>query len=284
MRLSNINLNESKLLLEISISGRLRNLFTKYVGKGIDPMDLPEVREVIDAEGGDAIKFGEEWAKAEELWGEEKYEEAKHIFKKLADINVLTGLREKSFEEHKQKGKHIHIVIDMDNLKFVNSKLGHQGANEVIKKFAEILKRKFETQSFNSKVYRPHGAGDEFNVLINIDGDPSNVVKKKIEWAVKQLKTVTDEFASKLFVSGENKVRATATGAISFSENLADRLVEQEKLRRSRTTLRDKPAVHVIVAQDIAGFNPKHGGTVAMLHLREPGLTQRIARRLNPSQ
>ena len=225
MKLSNICLSESKLLLEISISGRLRNLFSKHVGSGVDPMHLPEIREVIKAEGGDAVKFGEEWAKAEDLWRQHKYEEAKHIFKRLADINVLTGLREKSFEEHKKKGKHIHIAIDMDNLKYINSKLGHRGANEVIKKFAEILRDKFETQSFNSKVYRPHGAGDEFNVLINTEDDPSNVVKEKIEWAVEQLKSATDELASKLFVNGDAKARATATGAISFDDNIADRLV-----------------------------------------------------------
>jgi len=260
--------NRQHLLLEISISGRLRNLFNKFVGAGIDPKDLPQPSEEIvlagKGLGGDVVEYEERLKEAENLtreaeedyrrqgkWSQDKLDRAHQIYKWLADVNVLTGLREKSYGARESQADHLHVVADMDNLKFLNSALGHKGANEVIKKFAAILQKHFETQAFQSKVYRPHGKGDEFVVLVNIHEDPPGVVSKKAMWAIEQAQKATDELASLVFVKDEDKARATATVGVSFDAELADRLVDAEKQKRRKVRFKDQPAKHVIIAPDV---------------------------------
>lgn len=100
-----------------------------------------------------------------------------------AETDQLTGLYNKAaveslikdalqLEEHKNH-KHALIIIDVDNFKNVNDKLGHLYGDTVLAELAEELRRIFRTSDIVGRA-----GGDEFFVMLKNFGDNEMVTKK----------------------------------------------------------------------------------------------------------
>lgn len=96
--------------------------------------------------------------------------EENQILMEKSKTDLLTGLFNKlSFEEKSKEllderyigAKATLFIFDLDNFKEVNDRYGHQVGDEVLKKFAEILKSYFHPTDVFGRI-----GGDEFMVLV----------------------------------------------------------------------------------------------------------------------
>jgi GGDEF domain-containing protein len=231
MKLSIIN--------EENISGVFRRFLNMVRGKpgfgvGTNPKDWGEVKEIIQVTGVPAIDFQGEWDKAIEN-EDTNHKKALKIYKKLADKNPISGLRSKSYFTRIKEDNRLHIVIDVDNMKDLNTKLGHRGTDSVLRKFGELIQHHLEdnvneTYGKISKVY--HRTGDEFNAIINIDDIPD--LKPLIQYLIDQSNQVLRKFSSIHFKNEIGESRATATIGIGFNEKETDKIVDNNKIARRK--------------------------------------------------
>lgn len=112
------------------------------------------------------------------------------IDKKLeAQTDPLTKLLNRAGLENSIKntqGKAVMLMLDLDNFKVINEKLGHPVGDEVLKQFAECLKSFFCEKSLVSRI-----AGDEFIVFIDYYIDKNrleDILKNLIEKIHRDLK------------------------------------------------------------------------------------------------
>ncbi|MGL5414095.1 MAG: HD domain-containing phosphohydrolase [Clostridium sp.] len=165
--------------------------------------------------------------------------ERKNAEKELRELGYkdkLTNLynRNKYIEDVEEISKeeigNIGIVIsDIDGLKFINDSLGHDFGDDVIRKFAKILK-KYDKE--NMCVYR--FGGDEFIIFIKNSGK-------------EELMEVSEEIKSKLSTAnedGEEKYISASIG-ISYGESRrinellreADANMYREKVKNNRRVI-----------------------------------------------
>lgn len=246
------------LLLEVSISAWLKRVWSQLTGKttfgpGVDPTVQPKPRETIRATGMPAVEFEREWSRAEELAAAGDTGGAYRIMKDLADKSALSGLRAKSHLERRKEGRgRIQIAIDLDNLKWLNSRLGHEGADEVIKIFGQILQDTFEDE--RTKVYHP--SGDEFGAIVNTEGLSDEEVKAYLQDVINKSKTAVNTLASKVFMGPSGDARATATAVVGFDYQSADVLGDKMKMQR-RKIRPGGEAKHVFMTKKVADFISK---------------------------
>lgn len=101
------------------------------------------------------------------------------LFDKLTGLPTrtnITGLIAKAIEETKKSGMPVFLVdIDIDRFKHVNDAIGYTQGDELIRSFAERLKRNFEPNVTIGRV----GAG-EFVVLVPMDQFRISIVERMI--------------------------------------------------------------------------------------------------------
>lgn len=228
--------NPDTILLEVSVSAWLKRIWQQLTGRdtfgpGVDPTVQPRTRETIRATGVPAVEFEKTWKRAERLAAQGNTDQAFRLMKDLADKSALSGLRAKShLERRKEAENRIHVAIDLDNLKWLNSKLGHEGADEVIKTFGRILQDTFEDD--RTKVYHP--SGDEFGVIVNTEGMKPEQVRAYLQDIVMKCKRATTALASKTFIGPTGSARATATAVVGFDYHSADVLGDKMKIQRRK--------------------------------------------------
>lgn len=247
------------LLLHEDTIGSTFRRFIQYLkkdpefGPGVDPKNWGEVEELIEANGLPRIDFEKEWDKAVELEDNDS-KQALTIYKKLADKHPLSGLRSKSYFKRQNGSLKLFVVCDIDNLKFLNSKLGHKGADSVLRKFGELLERYLEneinTEHGNiAKAF--HRSGDEFNVIINLQGIDNP--KPIIQMVVSQSQKLLNRFSTIEFRSREGRARASATIGISFDEESIDIDVDKTKIGRRKLSIFGKMP-HLIIGNDVKPY------------------------------
>jgi len=112
--------------------------------------------------------------------------------KELKDIKLesnkepLTGLYNRKFLHNyiekawiKNRREHVSFVlifIDLDNFKPINDNFGHEEGDKVLKEIANILKESFRENDFIVRL-----GGDEFVVLITLQNNHINDIKKIID-------------------------------------------------------------------------------------------------------
>jgi diguanylate cyclase (GGDEF)-like protein len=240
------------LLLEVSISAWLKRIWQQLTGKatfgpGVDPTTQPKTRETVRATGAPAVEFERTWRQAERAARKGDTDTAYRMMKDLADKSALSGLRAKShLERRKEERNRIHVAIDLDNLKWLNSKLGHEGADEVIKTFGAILQDTFEDEK--TKVYHP--SGDEFGVIVNTEGMSPEDVNAYLQDTIAKSKQATNALASKTFMGPSGAARATATAVVGFNYRSADVLGDKMKIQRRKVRPGAK-AEHVFMTPDV---------------------------------
>lgn len=114
----------------------------------------------------DDLKDPENWVtitnKGDDALSSQRFEEDESHIDKMTGLPLLEKFKEDVQFELNQKSKFSIAFIDMDNLKSLNEKLGHPGADHVIKEFAHALKEYFT----KGTVYRRTSSGDEFLCLL----------------------------------------------------------------------------------------------------------------------
>lgn len=92
----------------------------------------------------------------------------KETWKRLAVTDTLTGLpnrmsfeeRMKFYREEKQSGKPIVMVVDLNNLKWINDKFGHSTGDVAIIRTGDFLRQTFQNEAECFRI-----GGDEFCVI-----------------------------------------------------------------------------------------------------------------------
>jgi len=104
---------------------------------------------------------------------------AEEYLRYLGTHDVMTGLYNRAFFEE-QTSKHADtqtfsiVIADLDGLKQVNDKLGHQAGDKFIRRAAEVLKSAFEEDTVIARI-----GGDEFVILL--PGQNEDDVQKILE-------------------------------------------------------------------------------------------------------
>lgn len=196
------------------------------IARGVSPTRLLDVaiKDVVNvAEAPAGIDFEEELRKAEEL-SKTDFEAGIRELKRLADISTLTGQRSKSLESlakaSEGKASHVWMFGDIDNMKFLNSTIGHRGTNAIIYRIGKLLEKHFGDIQ-NIKIFHAHG--DEFAASAPIEGTSIDEFKKAAE-------STLEELASTAFVSQDDKkVRATMSMGIGLDYTQANKASRDAK-------------------------------------------------------
>jgi len=240
-------------LCEDTLSSVFRR-FVQYLrkdpafGPGVDPKNWGEVKELVEAKGLPKINFEQEWDKAVSAENTNA-QKALKIYKNLADKHPLSGLRSKSYFKRSKEENRLYVVIDIDNLKYINSKLGHKGADTVLRKFGELLEKHVEkhiNQKFGAISKTFHRSGDEFNAIIDLGTTPKDIIKYTIEHCEKLLQ----EFSGIEFRSEIGTTRASATIGLGLDEVKIDQKVDLMKKERRKISLFGKMH-HLIIDDDV---------------------------------
>ena len=137
------------------IQARYRNIHGQYIW-------LEEIAIPIRDEEGDVVALV---GFCRNIQARKELEER---LRKLGYYDCLTGIKNRAFFQkeldtlHYKKNDSIGILVcDLDNLKYINDKLGHLQGDKLLKNFAKII------DSFSSeKVVTARIGGDEFVILI----------------------------------------------------------------------------------------------------------------------
>ncbi|MEA4972638.1 MAG: diguanylate cyclase [Candidatus Metalachnospira sp.] len=120
---------------------------------------------------------------------------SKNKYRQLSTIDALTGVLNKNNCEreikeylYKQEDnqKCSLIIIDIDNFKMVNDRLGHQIGDEVLERVGRLLIHSFDTTDIIGRI-----GGDEFAILMDNVSD-KYLLKKKCEFLNLRAETMSE--------------------------------------------------------------------------------------------
>lgn len=108
-------------------------------------------------------------------------------------------------QKHFSQQYSAYMIIDLDNFKYINDTLGHDMGDQVLRKFALILKEIFSENSYIGRF-----GGDEF--LVFIFNQESNIeIENKANKLLEKMKEINDQYIENLscsigicFVENEN--------------------------------------------------------------------------------
>ncbi|MGN0341622.1 MAG: diguanylate cyclase domain-containing protein, partial [Roseburia sp.] len=107
-------------------------------------------------------------------------------------------------EQHlNQNHKGAFMMIDMDNFKKVNDKFGHQVGDDILKVFANVLKRYAQQNVISCRM-----GGDEFSVFIPGETDEEHIGGI--------IRNIMDDYQTELSRSGYEKYMGLSVGAVIF--------------------------------------------------------------------
>ena len=127
--------------------------------------------------------------------------------------------------------------VDMDNLKKLNTEIGHDAADEVIKQLAAFLKSKLE---FRATVY--HRSGDEFLILFQ------NTTAYEAKYT---LERVLSKLVEKTFTTSVRDIQITIScGIASYPDNSEDISELKEKANRAMQKAKNNGKAQVCIHSD----------------------------------
>lgn len=124
--------------------------------------------------------------------------------------------------------------VDMDNLKKLNTDIGHDAADEVIEQLAAFIKSNLE---YRAKVY--HRSGDEFLILFQ------NTMPDEAE---KVLSRLLSKIKVKSFTTSVGDIKITITGGIAaYPENSADMPELKENANKAMQKAKEKGKAQICI-------------------------------------
>lgn len=144
------------------------------------------------------------------------------LLKEKAEKDYLTGLYNRRScvenvnrliqkEKFRDDRKQAFVLIDLDNFKSINDKLGHQVGDRVLQDTAHILTHHFREYDVVCRF-----AGDEFVVLL--EDVPQNVVKKIITALLNKLKLTYTENSQSVSISASIGIAFIPDHGMTFEE------------------------------------------------------------------
>jgi len=117
------------------------------------------------------------------------YKKAQERIKYLSFHDVLTGVYNRAYFEEEIKRLNTPrkypigvIMVDIDNLKFVNDNFGHTKGDELLKRLANILSSIFRKEDVVARI-----GGDEFVIILpNVDEETVQFLCKRVKDACKE--------------------------------------------------------------------------------------------------
>ena len=130
------------------------------------------------------------------LFNNKKMKEKVHLEEKLkkADYESMTGVLRRGAGEYKVRDylsgvnykNGMLIVVDLDDLKYINDNLGHRAGDEAIIGIANVLKSSFRS----SDIIMRYG-GDEFVVFVPEEGNNLEAVRNRMGMLVKKVAAIS---------------------------------------------------------------------------------------------
>ena len=167
-----------------------------------------------------------------------------------ANIPALNELKDKaecaadlhSLLDSNKQGRVALLYIDLDNFKSVNTAKGHDGGDKCIALAASIIG---SVVQHKGRVYRLHGTGDEFAVILpNYDESEARVTAERIRMSVEEQKPGGD-------VSVTTSIGVfIATGEIAAEDALAQADKAMYVAKKTKNTVYFAPLLRQI---DLAG-------------------------------
>lgn len=145
-----------------------------------------------------------------------------HSITKRADYDQLTGLLNKaSYQELVESNlaraaldvQHVFLMLDMDNFKLVNDRLGHQSGDEVLHKVAEVFRDIFDKEAVLGRV-----GGDEFSIYIPYVGMAYEEARSDVE---RKLDQVFEQFATDISPQYKDCQLALSAGGYQSWQRMA---------------------------------------------------------------
>ena len=159
---------------------------------------------------------------------------------RLANYDSLTGLiNRRYFEEKiayeisriKRYGQEACLVIfDIDNFKSINDKYGHPVGDEILKKFASLLKAQLRKTDIIARI-----GGEEFAaLLLNADKKTGKLVAEKIRKSIEEEVFYIDDLGIKVTVSMAITVLSDDTDSYEEGYKFADKALYRAKQKVNR--------------------------------------------------
>ncbi|NLP36394.1 MAG: diguanylate cyclase [Firmicutes bacterium] len=156
---------------------------------------------------------------------------------RLANYDSLTGLiNRRYFEEKiayeisriKRYGQEACLVIfDIDNFKSINDKYGHPVGDEILKKFASLLKAQLRKTDIIARI-----GGEEFAaLLLNADKKTGKLVAEKIRKSIEEEVFYIDDLGIKVTVSMGITVLSDDTDSYEEGYKFADKALYRAKAK-----------------------------------------------------
>jgi diguanylate cyclase (GGDEF)-like protein len=158
----------------------------------------------------------------------------------IAQKDELTGLynrrgfitnAERELEEPSNQGKvAIICYADMDNLKMINDKYGHDDGDFALKTIAHVLQESFRDMDIIGRI-----GGDEF-ISLAVTGSDCDVdsMKERIEKVTKRHNQIAGKPYPIEMSTGIYKFKIAGKVDIYEAMNNADRLLYDEKIRKKK--------------------------------------------------
>lgn len=136
-------------------------------------------------------------------------------YQQLSTFDALTGVMNKNncereineyLNRQKDNERCSLIIIDIDNYKTVNDRLGHQVGDVVLERVGRLLIHSFDTSDIIGRI-----GGDEFAVLMDSVTD-KNILKKKCELLYSKVESISEavnfniSFSIGVAIQGDAKV------------------------------------------------------------------------------
>ncbi len=123
------------------------------------------------------------------LQNNEQYQQivkSERELKYLSYHDSMTGLNNRTFInemlDKQASDESIVFMFDIDSLKYVNDNYGHSYGDDLIKRFAEVLKSNFRDEDIVARI-----GGDEFLAIIhNYDEESAKLLKNRINEAIEE--------------------------------------------------------------------------------------------------
>lgn len=212
---------------------------------------------------------------------EEKSKEQRLKYISLHD--TLTDLYNREHFEimmKKAEGENLYpitlIIVDMDNLKFVNDTLGHKVGDELIQRVAKILKQSVRAQDIVARI-----GGDEFAILlVETNRNMASIIMERAKQAIKE-QHLRGELPFSISMGSSTAEKNERSLEEIFKE--ADQNMYREKTSKRET--KKESLIHVLLKnlhfKDFLGDG--HGERIALLSRRlgqEIGLHKKELERL----
>lgn len=211
----------------------------------ISPIYLPETKNIIYGKSKFQKQLLNKFYEGKRLAKDGRYTEAYRCMEVIADMNPVSGIKFRTYYEEIEKEDALKVILDVDNLKWLNDKaVGHEGADQALVMIGRVLCEVFVF--VKAQVYHPHG--DEMTVIVDMRNKDERTKRNLVRQTIRLARIAAEKIAQNVIVNPNDQNKAavpTATLGVSFSKELGEEIVREEKKKRRTKWFYQPSFVHV---------------------------------------